>query len=80
MSEKIDNTNVIDRIILKRERQTDRREELDFVARRFHEMDVNCLRQLNCDELEEVLGREELLLKNENDLFDLIDNLSARDK
>ena len=80
MSDRIDSSNVIDRIVLKRRHQTDCREELDFIAKHFHEMDVSSLRQLSCYELEEVLGRKELLLKNENDLFDLIDNLSRSDK
>ena len=63
MSEKVDNSNGIDRIVLKRRSQTDCREELDFVAKDFHEMDINSLHQLSYDELEEVLKRKGLLLK-----------------
>ena len=36
MSDKIDNSNVIDRIILKGRHQTDCREVLDFDTRHFH--------------------------------------------
>ena len=43
-------------------------------------LDGSRLPQLSCDEPEGVLVRKELLLRNENDLFDLTDNLSASDR
>ena len=72
---KIDMSNVLERIQIKRELQQDCSDELKFVASHFHRVELGFALQLTLDELEKILENPALELRSEDDLFHIIHEL-----
>ena len=75
--EDVSMANVVDRIRIKRGRQSDCQSELDFLASHFFEVELDVLRRLSVSDLELVLTNPLLEIESEDQLYDAIISLAG---
>ena len=73
--EKLDTSNVLERIQSKKESHLDCTKEYEYLAANFYDLDTELIEHLSIDDLDQVLASDKLILESEDELFCVVNGM-----